>query len=118
MLTGRDELTEEQAAALLSRRHEPEPYVIGRLVARFGPFIGALTDTSTIQRWSGTRAEAAEWLEESVASMRLVHMQARHQLVEATAVLGEDEAAWSDFLTLLPSWNGSCLDAAVAVTKL
>jgi hypothetical protein len=118
ILSGLDYLTEEQAASLLSRRVEPEPYVIARIVARFGPFIGGLTDSSVVQRWSDTRAEAAEWLEEPVAAMRLVYMQARDQMTEAVEILGTDAAAWSNFLSLLPGWSAGYSDAARAATKL
>lgn len=102
----------------------PEPHVIGRLVNRFGVanVLGVsqdplLTQRTLAQSWSGTRIKAATWVAPVIGYTQpnITGHQDAHQ---AAAMLGEDAQAWDTFLSLLPDWHSTYVNAACSALAL
>ena len=107
----------------------PEPHVIGRLINRFGAanVLGTLQDQvrsignrfpdHPIQSWSGTRIKAATWVAPVLGYVQ-PNANGYQDAHQAAAMLGEDAQAWDTFLSLLPDWHDTYVNAASSAIAL
>jgi hypothetical protein len=102
----------------------PEPHVIGRLINRFGAanVLGALQESLwpqhiSVQSWSGTRIKAATWVAPVLGYIQ-PNANGYQDANRAAVMLGEDAQAWDTFLSLLPDWHGTYVNAASSAIAL
>ncbi|MFM7088324.1 MAG: hypothetical protein ACKOW9_02210 [Candidatus Paceibacterota bacterium] len=114
LLLEKEDLTTENAREIVTReKPAAEPYILSRLVQRFGHAVIAKPNNL-----AGTRIKSASWLNPSIAISATTQKTELDELSHALSLLSDSESNWENFITLSKNWSSSLTSLALAAKRL